>query len=133
MKKTFGATIGFCLLLGGGVALLWNASAQAQAKPGESVLTFESDKMKEVGPAEFSHPGHQKAFGQEKLDCKPCHMQPPPLFPMKKRAAGEARATMADMQAGKSCGKCHDGKSAVNGKTTFDVVSKDNCVKCHKK
>ena len=105
----------------------------APAKPGESVVRFDNDKLKEYGPVEFSHPKHKEAFGQEKLDCKPCHMQPPPLFLMKKRAAGEARHTMEDMKQGKACGKCHDGKSPVNGKVAFSVSSEDDCAKCHKK
>ena len=132
MKSRPVATLGICLLTG--VALIFAVTAaQAQTKPGEAVVKFDNDKMKESGPAEFSHPGHKKAFGQEKLDCKPCHTQPPPLFQMKKRQPGEARATMKDMEQGKSCGKCHDGKTEVNGKKVFDVVTKDNCVKCHKK
>ncbi len=134
MQKKLGvvATISLCVLVGGGLAFR-AAIAQAPPKPGESVVKIQTDKMKDVAPAEFSHPAHQKAFGQEKLDCKPCHMQPPPLFTMKKRAANEVRSTMEDMKAGKSCGKCHDGKTAMNGKTAFDTVTKDNCVKCHKK
>jgi c(7)-type cytochrome triheme protein len=134
MQRRFGvaATVGLCLSLGA-VVVLWGATAHAQAKPGESVIKFDNDKMKESGPAEFSHPGHKAAFGQEKLDCKPCHTEPPPTFQMKKRAAGEARATMADMKQGKSCGKCHNGKTTINGKVAVDVSAKESCVKCHKK
>jgi c(7)-type cytochrome triheme protein len=126
------ATVGLCLSLWA-VVVFWSTSACAQTKPGESVVKFDNDKMKESGPAEFSHPGHKAAFGQEKLDCKPCHTNPPPLFQMKKRAPGEARATMADMKQGKSCGKCHDGKTTINGKVAFAADAKENCGKCHKK
>ena len=51
--------------------------------------------------------------------CNECH---PALFKMKK---GADKMTMKEMQEGKFCGKCHDGKKA------FDV--KGDCIKCHKK
>jgi c(7)-type cytochrome triheme protein len=105
--------------------------APTQAAPGESVVRFENDKLKVLGSVEFSHPKHKEALGQEKLDCTPCHMQPPPLFQMTKRAEGEARYTMADMKEGKACGKCHDGKTPINGKTAFDMSSVSNCSRCH--
>jgi c(7)-type cytochrome triheme protein len=125
-------TIVLCLLVGTGVALS-GVVAQAQAKPGETVVKFDNAKMKEAGPAEFSHPAHKKAFGQEKLDCKTCHVGTPPLFLMKKRTADESRSTMEDMKQGKACGKCHNGKTEVSGKVPFDVSVKEDCAKCHKK
>lgn len=131
-KIGLAVTTSLCLALGLTVRL-WSVPAYAQAKPGEAVVKFENDKMKEAGPVEFSHLAHKAAFGQEKLDCKPCHMQPPPLFQMKKRAPGESRATMEDMKQGKACGKCHDGKTTINGKVAFDTTTKENCGKCHKK
>lgn len=106
------------------------------AKPGESVVTYDDPSYAtEQGSVTFSHPAHKEAFGQEKLDCMPCHMKPPPLFQMKKRKEGEAREVMkmADMAQGKWCGGCHDGKTAIGGKTAFDVKSEENCAKCHKK
>ncbi|HZV81335.1 MAG TPA: c(7)-type cytochrome triheme domain-containing protein, partial [Geobacteraceae bacterium] len=38
--------------------------------------------------------------------------------------AGALKATMGDMDKGKSCGACHNGKDAFK--------SSDDCVKCHK-
>jgi c(7)-type cytochrome triheme protein len=40
---------------------------------------------------------------------------------------GAAKITMADMNAGKSCGTCH------NGDKTFKSSDAANCAKCHKK
>jgi c(7)-type cytochrome triheme protein len=111
----------------------WALTAQAQpAKPGESVVTFSDPSFAEQGPVEFSHPAHKKAWGQEKLDCKPCHFQQPALFPMKKPKEGEVMK-MSDMAEGKYCGKCHDGKTAINGKTAFSVTDKESCGRCHHK
>lgn len=55
------------------------------------------------------------------MDCKACH---PGVFQMKK---GGAPATMKDMEAGKSCGACHNGTKA------FKSTDAANCGKCHKK
>jgi len=52
------------------------------------------------------------------LKCAECH---PKIFKMKKDAAD---MKMADLNAGKFCGECHNGKRAF--KTT-------SCAKCHKK
>lgn len=131
-------TVAVALIAGafaGGVAL-WIAAgrAEAGAKPGESVVVFDDPSFaKSQGVVEFSHLAHKAAFGQEKLDCKPCHMTqpPPPLFPMK-RTTGKVW-TMAEMAQGKACGHCHDGKTTINGKTAFSVASDANCANCHKK
>lgn len=64
------------------------------------------------GSAVFSHTVHVAAYG-----CKDCH---PELFIP---GAGNKRFTMSQMEQGKSCGSCHDEKTA------FGV--KSNCVKCH--
>jgi c(7)-type cytochrome triheme protein len=61
----------------------------------------------------FSHKAHVSMYG-----CNDCHSK---IF-----VAGpkSVRYTMIDMEKGKSCGACHDGKSA------FSV--KGDCGKCHK-
>jgi c(7)-type cytochrome triheme protein len=64
------------------------------------------------GSAEFSHTIHVAAYS-----CKDCH---PDLFIP---GTGNKRVTMAQMEQGKSCGSCHDDKTA------FSV--KSNCQKCH--
>lgn len=77
-------------------------------KPRE--ITF---KLKGVTDAVFSHQVHIGMF-----KCPDCHTK---TFPYK---AGATKATMASMDAGKSCGTCHNGKDA------FTV--KGECDKCHK-
>lgn len=61
--------------------------------------------------ASFSHQKHLAAY-----DCRACH---PGLF----TAGPGVRRTMAEMEAAKSCGACHDGKVA------FTV--RENCGSCH--
>ena len=58
------------------------------------------------------------------LKCADCH-QKPKLFEMK---AGKDKMTMKDMDEGKFCGACHDGKKAKP-----DVKDKGACTTCHKK
>jgi len=67
----------------------------------------------EAGEANFSHDFH---LGMYK--CADCHTK---IFPYK---AGALKATMGDMDKGKSCGACHNGKDAFK--------SSDDCIKCHK-
>jgi c(7)-type cytochrome triheme protein len=60
-----------------------------------------------------------KTHADKGLKCADCH---PGVFKMKK--GGDA-ITMADINAGKSCGTCHkEGGKAFPGK---------DCAKCHKK
>ena len=61
-----------------------------------------------------------KVHADKGLKCSDCH---PKLFPMKK---GEG-FKMADIDAGKSCGACHNGEKA------FKTSDKANCGKCHQK
>uniref|UniRef100_A0A831UFZ6 Cytochrome C n=1 Tax=Geobacter metallireducens TaxID=28232 RepID=A0A831UFZ6_GEOME len=65
-----------------------------------------------LGEAFFDHEFH---LGMYK--CEECHTK---IFQYRK---GASSATMAQMEGGKSCGTCHNGKDA------FSV--KDDCVKCH--
>jgi c(7)-type cytochrome triheme protein len=53
--------------------------------------------------------------------CTDCHTK---IFQMKK---GTTKITMADMNAGKNCGVCHNGEKA------FKSSDPANCSKCHKK
>ncbi|GAB4303966.1 MAG: cytochrome c3 family protein [Desulfuromonadia bacterium] len=75
-------------------------------KPG--VVTFKNPG----GLATFSHEVHLK-----KYSCGSCH---PKIFSFTR---GKSSATMDMMSDGKSCGACHDGKTA------FSV--KDECGACH--
>ena len=68
-------------------------------------------KVKATGPTRFNHKSHLVTSP----DCTRCH---PSLFTTDRTK----HATMADMEKGRSCGACHDGKKA------FGV---DACLTCH--
>jgi len=61
-----------------------------------------------------------KAHTDAGLKCTDCHTK---IWPMKKGPAMK----MADLNAGKGCGVCHNGQKAFK---TNDPAS---CAKCHKK
>ena len=67
-------------------------------------------KVKETGPLVFSHSRHLRT-----MQCNSCHSK---IF----KAGPNPKSTMAQMEKGKSCGACHNGKGA------FKV---GECVKCH--
>lgn len=67
-------------------------------------------KVKETGPVHFSHSGHLRT-----LPCASCHSK---IF----KAGANPKSTMAQMEKGKSCGACHNGKGA------FKI---GECMKCH--
>lgn len=73
-------------------------------------LQFEE---KSTGNVPFSHTFHTGLYG-----CGDCHAK---LFGTTR---SKVKVTMQQMEAGKSCGGCHDGKAA------FSV--KDKCEACHK-
>ena len=70
-----------------------------------------------AGKVVFSHKLHlnKKSVKTSMVSCKSCHAT--------LRRANNAHFTMADMEKGKSCGKCHDGSTAF-------AISK--CTGCHK-
>lgn len=68
------------------------------------------------GDVVFSHASHVDGMG---LACTDCHDK---LYLSKGQ---HKMITMKQMQKGKSCGACHNGKKA------FSV--KGDCAKCHKK
>lgn len=69
--------------------------------------------IKYAGKTTFSHTSHITLF-----KCGECHTK---YYPV---ARSKVRVSMAEMENGKSCGACHDGKNA------FSV--KENCATCHK-
>ncbi len=85
----------------------------ASGRIGGGDILFLPQKTK---PVTFSHDFHVKDLG---LACQKCH--PAPYITVQKSKP----ATMAEMARGKSCGTCHDGKSA------FPVNKKDECSRCH--
>lgn len=92
-------------------AVLLMAATQALAVPaGKSVEWGTS-----MGKVMFKGDDHA-GKGQK---CNACHTK---IFKMKK---GSAQMKMADINAGKYCGECHNGKKAFN--------TAGNCARCHKK
>ncbi len=75
-------------------------------------VIFETE---DAGPAEFSHYRHLEILGN---NCPSCHNE---IFHIV--TSKNLDFSMADMEKGKSCGACHDGKKAF-------TVS-DNCDTCH--
>lgn len=71
-------------------------------------------KSGNINEAVFSHTFHLEMM----YNCKDCHTR---IFPYK---AGQKHNTMADMEKGKGCGTCHNGKDAAT------VIG--NCDRCHK-
>lgn len=84
-------------------------AANAMAiQPGKSV-TWETP----MGRVVFDGKKHADAM----VKCPECHSK---IFKYKK---GSTVMTMADINAGKFCGTCHNGKRAFE--------TKDNCEMCH--
>jgi len=100
MKLALAAVL---VLLSGSVALavVGGGDITLQNKGGETV---------------FSHETHVEGAG---LKCQSCHAK------LYTNAKQHKAVTMKAMEQGKSCGACH------NGKTAFSV--KENCESCHKK
>lgn len=104
-----------------GMADMEKGSSCGTCHDGKTAFSVKSDCQKchtvklinfRPGSAVFNHTIHIAAYS-----CKDCH---PDLFIPGK---GNKRFTMEQMEQGKSCGSCHDDKTA------FSV--KSNCVKCH--
>lgn len=74
------------------------------------IVTFSTEN---AGKIMFEHPLHLKALGS---DCTLCHNS---LFAIGKKVAP---VSMAEMEKGKSCGACHNGKRA------FKLAE---CIRCH--
>jgi c(7)-type cytochrome triheme protein len=96
------------------VGLLACAAAMA-AEFGDTVFTRKVEGMDDIPPAVFPHWVHRMQY-----KCAACHEEP---FKMK---AGTTDVTMEAIDAGQTCGLCHDGKTAF--KSTVDT-----CVRCHYK
>jgi len=94
------------------LAYLVLLAAPAFAVVGGGEITLQN----KGGSVVFSHELHVTGLGQT---CQACH--PKPFVNVKQHKA----VTMKAMQAGASCGACHNGTKA------FSV--KGNCAKCHTK
>jgi c(7)-type cytochrome triheme protein len=70
---------------------------------------------KDAGNVKFSHKNHTSLY-----KCGECHTK---IF---NTTRSKTKVSMKEMEAGKSCGGCHDGKTA------FSVATDKDCDKCHK-
>ena len=95
-------------------AVLMFSIGSAMAVPSDKTLEFASP----MGKVIFSG----KVHADKGLKCTGCHTNPK-LFTMKK---GADKITMDEINAGKFCGACHNGKKA------FKASDEANCGKCHK-
>ncbi len=99
------------LLLGLLLAAAWAGSLLAA--DGDVVFQRQEGKEQSTPPAVFPHWSHRIRYS-----CYACH---PAIFEMK---AAATATTMDDIMAGKSCGVCHNGKTAW-------AVSFETCTRCH--
>jgi c(7)-type cytochrome triheme protein len=83
------------------------------AEYGDVAFKRKTEGTDDVPSAYFPHWIHRMQY-----KCGACHEE---LFKMK---AGETEITMDLIQAGKSCGTCHNGKAAFE--SNFDT-----CQRCH--
>ena len=93
-------------------AVLWMGAATA-VPPGKS-LEYAGGGL---GKVTFDG----KVHADKDLKCPACHTK---VFQMKQ---GATKITMADINAGKACGTCHNGDKAPKASDPA------NCAKCHKK
>jgi len=91
--------------------------ALSLALPGAAIAVTVREVVftaKDTGRVVFSHADHITRKGLNK-NCRVCHDQ---LFDLKKKR----HYSMAEMEQGRSCGACHDGKGA------FPL---EECARCH--
>lgn len=94
-----------------GLGIVVMAATGVGARVGGGDITYE---VQGAGKAIFSHDSHVS----KGLKCTDCHDA---LYVTKEK---HKHVSMSEMQKGKSCGACHNGKKA------FDV--KAGCNNCHK-
>ena len=97
-----------------GILLTTAVVADDATEPGDIKFVRQSAGMDDVAPATFPHWVHRMAY-----TCYACHEG---LFKLK---AGADTITMDDIQAGQSCGVCHDGKTAFESNLS-------TCNRCHR-
>ena len=104
--------LGLAVWLMAGWAVL--PSTAVPAEPGDIVFVRQAAGMDDVPPAVFPHWIHRLSY-----KCQACHDTP---FKMQ---VGANPVTMDDIQAGQSCGACHDGKIAF-------ISNLSTCNRCHR-
>jgi c(7)-type cytochrome triheme protein len=112
-KRTTWATA--LLVLAAAVWAVGLGAASLPKLPGELAIARSADSP---GQVIFNHATH---VDDAKPACTGCH---PREFRILKANAGKTPIRHADMEKGRQCGKCHDGK------TSFGIA--DDCTMCHK-
>ncbi len=102
----------------GTIGALW--AAESTNKVGGGYIVWPAAKDGAQGPVVFSHLAHGENGAGFK--CADCH---PGILPEKR-----GTVTMADINAGKACGKCHDGQTKAP-KTEGVAVAIKECTGCH--
>jgi c(7)-type cytochrome triheme protein len=102
MKKILTTAAALLVGLAASQAMAVSAGKSVEWKTSMGTVTFKGD----------DHAG-------KGLKCNECHTK---IFKMKK---GSTQMKMADINQGKYCGECHNGKRAFK--------PAGNCAKCHKK
>jgi c(7)-type cytochrome triheme protein len=105
MKRTLLTMLAFVLVL---------AAGGAAGEYGDIKFTRKEKGTDEIPTAVFPHYLHRMQFR-----CYVCHED---IFQMQ---AGANAITMEAIQAGKFCGRCHDGKTSFQA--TFEA-----CPRCHR-
>jgi c(7)-type cytochrome triheme protein len=90
------------------------AAEDKPSEPGDIRFTRQAAGMDDVAPATFPHWIHRMSY-----TCYACHDAP------YKMQLGATPVTMDEIQAGQSCGQCHDGKTAFESNLT-------TCNRCHR-
>jgi c(7)-type cytochrome triheme protein len=101
----------FMLLLASAVTA---DDATEPSEPGDLKFVRQAAGMDDVLPARFPHWIHRMSY-----TCYACHDS---MFPMK---AGATLVTMDQIQAGQSCGACHNGRIAFESNLS-------TCNRCHR-
>lgn len=101
-----------CRVIAGIATALFLSSGLALAVPAGKVIEFKNSPM---GTVKFDGDVHKKAAAS----CKECHNDG--MFPAMKQ--GTVKITMEQLNNGKLCGVCHNGKRAF--------APQGNCQRCH--
>lgn len=112
-RQTTWATI--LVLLAATVWCVSLTAASLTKLPGELAMARAADSP---GQVTFNHVSH---VDEAKPACTACH---PREFRILKASAGRRPIRHEEMEKGRQCGKCHDGK------TSFGMT--DDCTLCHK-
>lgn len=111
--RTSWATV--ILIVAAAVWCVGLAAAALPKLPGELAIARSAESP---GQVTFNHVSH---VDEAKPACTNCH---PREFRILKSKSARTPIRHADMEKGRQCGKCHDGK------TSFNMT--DDCTMCHK-